>query len=199
MFRGPDHIATRTVMVPEGNPLAVPPVLLANSTKSWRASMRSTRRCGAYCRGRSPAERPPRHQAFWKPTTDFAAREERGRSMDLLIDVRVTRRDSSATLDRTVRLRADPGGAVADLIAALLGLLDPAERPQQTTWAWLARTGRRLDPNRPLGDQGLRYGDTVLLAPPEQRPERPQRSEDHRFELLVLAGPDAGIWVPLPP
>ncbi|MEU7871011.1 FtsK/SpoIIIE domain-containing protein [Dactylosporangium sp. NPDC049140] len=119
--------------------------------------------------------------------------------MDLLIDVRVTRRDSSATLDRTVRLRADPGGAVADLIAALLGLLDPAERPQQTTWAWLARTGRRLDPNRPLGDQGLRCGDTVLLAPPEQRPERPAPVDGHRFELLVLAGPDAGIWVPLAP
>ncbi|WP_433079789.1 FtsK/SpoIIIE domain-containing protein [Dactylosporangium sp. CA-052675] len=119
--------------------------------------------------------------------------------MDLLIDVRVARRDSGATLDRTVRLRADPGGAVADLIAALLGLLDPAERPQQTTWAWLARTGRRLDPNRPLGDQGLRCGDMVLLAPPEQRPERPPRAEEHRFELLVLAGPDAGIWVPLPP
>ncbi|MFI5911302.1 FtsK/SpoIIIE domain-containing protein [Dactylosporangium sp. NPDC051541] len=119
--------------------------------------------------------------------------------MDLLIDVRVARRDAGATLDRTVRLRADPGGAVTDLVNALLGLLDPAERPQQTTWAWLARTGRRLDPNRPLGDQGLRCGDAILLAPPEQRPERPQRSEGHRFELLVLAGPDAGNWVPLPP
>ncbi|GAA3450732.1 FtsK/SpoIIIE domain-containing protein [Dactylosporangium matsuzakiense] len=119
--------------------------------------------------------------------------------MDLLIDVRVTRRDTGATLDRTVRLRADPGGAVSDLIAALLGLLDPAERPQQTTWAWLARTGKRLDPNRPLGDQGLRCGDAILLAPPEQRPERPQRETGHRFELLVVAGPDAGIWLPLPP
>ncbi|WP_432978438.1 FtsK/SpoIIIE domain-containing protein [Dactylosporangium sp. CA-233914] len=119
--------------------------------------------------------------------------------MDLLIDVRVARRDSAATLDRMVRLRADPGGAVPDLITALLGLLDPAERPQQTTWAWLLRTGRRLDPNRPLGDQGLRCGDTVLLAPPEQRPQRPARVEGQRFELLVLAGPDAGIWVPLAP
>ncbi|WP_433050689.1 FtsK/SpoIIIE domain-containing protein [Dactylosporangium sp. CS-033363] len=119
--------------------------------------------------------------------------------MDLLIDVRVARRDSAATLDRTVRLRADPGGAVADLVAALLGLLDPADRPQQTTWAWLARTGRRLDPNRPLGDQGIRCGDAILLAPPEQRPERPQRAEGHRFELLVLAGPDAGVWLPLSP
>ncbi|MGI5236756.1 FtsK/SpoIIIE domain-containing protein [Dactylosporangium sp. CA-139066] len=119
--------------------------------------------------------------------------------MDLLIDVRVARRDSTATLDRTVRLRADPGGAVADLIAALLDLLDPADRPQQTTWAWLARTGRRLDPNRPLGDQGLRCGDAILLAPPEQRPERPARTEAHRFELLVVAGPDAGAWAPLPP
>ncbi|WP_432830220.1 FtsK/SpoIIIE domain-containing protein [Dactylosporangium sp. CA-092794] len=119
--------------------------------------------------------------------------------MDLLIDVRVARRDSTATLDRTVRLRADPGGSVADLVPALLGLLDPADRPQQTTWAWLVRTGRRLDPARPLGDQGLRCGDAILLAPPEQRPERPARAEGHRFELLVVAGPDAGIWLPLPP
>ncbi|MFG2040873.1 FtsK/SpoIIIE domain-containing protein [Dactylosporangium sp. NPDC048998] len=119
--------------------------------------------------------------------------------MDLLIDVRVARRDSTATLDRTVRLRADPGNGVADLIAELLELLDPAERPQQTTWAWLLRTGRRLDPSRSLGDQGLRCGDAILLAPPEMRPERPPRPEGHRFELLVVAGPDAGIWLPLPP
>ncbi|MEV8515981.1 FtsK/SpoIIIE domain-containing protein [Dactylosporangium sp. NPDC051484] len=137
--------------------------------------------------------------------------------MDLLIDVRVARRDSTATLDRTVRLRADPGNGVDDLITELLGLLDPAERPQQTTWAWLLRTGRRLDPRSPLGEQGLRCGDTILLAPPEiawsgsalgkpgepdwtpgfPRPERTSRP--HRFELLVVAGPDAGIWLPLPP
>ncbi|MER7002531.1 FtsK/SpoIIIE domain-containing protein [Dactylosporangium sp. NPDC000555] len=134
--------------------------------------------------------------------------------MDLLIDVRVARRDSTATLDRTVRLRADPGNGVADLITELLGLLDPAERPQQTSWAWLLRTGRRLDPRRPLGDQDLRCGDTILLAPPDiawsgsvlgkpgepDRMPRPERtSRPHRFELLVVAGPDAGIWLPLPP
>jgi S-DNA-T family DNA segregation ATPase FtsK/SpoIIIE len=117
--------------------------------------------------------------------------------MDLLIDVRVARRDSPETLDRTVRLRADPGTGVADLIAALLGLLDPADRPQQATWAWLLRTGRRLEPARGLGDQGLRCGDAILLAPPELRPERPARVEGHRFELLVVAGPDAGTWLPL--
>ena len=42
--------------------------------------------------------------------------------MDLLIDVRVARRDSPATLDRTVRLRADPTGGVTEMITALLGI-----------------------------------------------------------------------------
>ncbi|MET7420566.1 FtsK/SpoIIIE domain-containing protein [Dactylosporangium sp. NPDC005555] len=100
--------------------------------------------------------------------------------------------------DRTVRLRADHSGTVADLIAALLADLDPAERPQQATWAWNLRTGRRLDPARPLGGQGLRCGDTIVLGPPEQAPDAPVPADEHRFELLVVAGPDAGRWLPLP-
>ena len=55
--------------------------------------------------------------------------------MDLLIDVRVARRDSTTSSetawspqDRTVRLRADHTGTVTDLITALLGGLDPAEQ-----------------------------------------------------------------------
>ena len=128
--------------------------------------------------------------------------------MDLLIDVRVARRDSTTSAetagsaqDRTVRLRADHTGTVTDLIAALLGGLDPADRPQQATWAWNLRTGRRLDPARPLGAQGLRCGDTVVLGPPEQAPDAPVTPPglaEHRFELLVVAGPDAGRWLPLP-
>src|SRR5690349_4019102 len=126
--------------------------------------------------------------------------------MDLLIDVRVARRDSPASAgtaeagagDRTVRLRADHTGTVTDLIAALLGGLDPADRPQQATWTWNLRTGRRLDPARPLGAQGLRCGDTIVLGPPEQAPDTPVASPGHRFELLVVAGPDAGRWLPLP-
>ncbi|MFC5001508.1 FtsK/SpoIIIE domain-containing protein [Dactylosporangium cerinum] len=125
--------------------------------------------------------------------------------MDLLIDVRVARRDSTTSAetagsaqDRTVRLRADHTGTVADLIAALLGGLDPADRPQQATWAWNLRTGRRLDPGRPLGTQGLRCGDTIVLGPPEQAPDAPPEFPEHRFELLVVAGPDAGRWLPLP-
>ncbi|GAA2578954.1 hypothetical protein GCM10010399_05880 [Dactylosporangium fulvum] len=116
--------------------------------------------------------------------------------MDLLIDVRVARRDSTATMDRTVRLRADPGGSVTQLITAYLATLDPADRPQQTTWAWLERTGNRLDPAKPVGEQGLRCGDILLLGPPEQ-PPLPKDDGDHRFELLVVAGPDAGTWLPL--
>lgn len=124
--------------------------------------------------------------------------------MDLLIDVRVARRDSTTSAgsteagDRTVRLRADHTGTVTDLIAALLGGLDPADRPQQATWAWNLRTGRRLDPARPLGAQGLRCGDTIVLGPPEQAPDTPVAPPGHRFELLVVAGPDAGRWLPLP-
>ncbi|MEV4132429.1 FtsK/SpoIIIE domain-containing protein [Dactylosporangium sp. NPDC049742] len=124
--------------------------------------------------------------------------------MDLLIDVRVARRDGttpsslSTGRDRTVRLRADHGGTVTDLITALLSDLDPADRPQQATWAWNLRTGRRLDPARPLGAQGLRCGDTIVLGPPEQAPEAPVAPAEHRFELLVVAGPDAGRWLPLP-
>ncbi|MEU0555244.1 FtsK/SpoIIIE domain-containing protein [Dactylosporangium sp. NPDC006015] len=124
--------------------------------------------------------------------------------MDLLIDVRVARRDGttpsslSTGRDRTVRLRADHGGTVTDLITALLSDLDPADRPQQATWAWNLRTGRRLDPARPLGAQGLRCGDTIVLGPPEQAPETPVAPAEHRFELLVVAGPDAGRWLPLP-
>ncbi|MFF5231938.1 FtsK/SpoIIIE domain-containing protein [Dactylosporangium sp. NPDC000521] len=124
--------------------------------------------------------------------------------MDLLIDVRVARRDGTTASpfpearDRTVRLRADHGGTVPDLIAALLSDLDPADRPQQATWAWNLRTGRRLDPARPLGAQGLRCGDTIVLGPPEQAPEAPVAPPEHRFELLVVAGPDAGRWLPLP-
>jgi S-DNA-T family DNA segregation ATPase FtsK/SpoIIIE len=117
--------------------------------------------------------------------------------MDLLIDVRVARRDSPTTLDRTVRLRADPAGSVTELITALLGILDPADRPQQTTWAWLARTGKRLDPAKPVGEQQLRCGDILLLGPPAQEPVIPKQAQDHKFELLVVAGPDAGIWLPL--
>ncbi|WP_327008771.1 EsaB/YukD family protein [Dactylosporangium sp. NBC_01737] len=107
--------------------------------------------------------------------------------MDLLIDVRVARRDSTTSSetawsaqDRTVRLRADHTGTVADLITALLGGLDPADRPQQATWAWNLRTGRRLDPARPLGAQGLRCGDTVVLGPPEQAPDTPATPAGHR-------------------
>ncbi|WP_238019169.1 FtsK/SpoIIIE domain-containing protein [Dactylosporangium sp. AC04546] len=118
--------------------------------------------------------------------------------MDLLIDVRVARRDSTVALDRTVRVRTDPAGSVTELITAFLGSLDPADRPQQTTWAWLERTGQRLDPARPVGEQGLRCGDVLLLGPPEQPPVPPPTGE-HRFELLVVAGPDAGAWLPLPP
>ncbi|GGM84758.1 FtsK/SpoIIIE domain-containing protein [Dactylosporangium sucinum] len=118
--------------------------------------------------------------------------------MDLLIDVRVARRDSTVALDRTVRIRTDPAGSVTELITAFLGSLDPADRPQQTTWAWLERTGRRLDPAKPVGEQGLRCGDVLLLGPPEQPPVPPPGGE-HRFELLVVAGPDAGTWLPLPP
>ncbi|MET7401503.1 FtsK/SpoIIIE domain-containing protein [Dactylosporangium sp. NPDC005572] len=118
--------------------------------------------------------------------------------MDLLIDVRVARRDSTVALDRTVRIRTDPTGSVAGLITAFLDSLDPADRPQQTTWAWLERTGQRLDAARPVGEQGLRCGDVLLLGPPEQPPVPPPAGE-HRFELLVVAGPDAGAWLPLPP
>src|SRR3982751_3597895 len=103
--------------------------------------------------------------------------------MDLLIDVRVARRDSTTSSeghDRTVRLRADRTGTVADLITALLGGLDPADRPQQATWAWNLGTGRRLEPARPLGAQGLRCGDTILLGPPEQAPDLPAAPADHR-------------------
>ncbi|GAB3860920.1 hypothetical protein GCM10027610_102640 [Dactylosporangium cerinum] len=64
MLRGPDHIATRTVMGNEGNRRGIQPVLLLYVMESWCASMRSTRASGAYCRMRSPAVRPPRHQAY---------------------------------------------------------------------------------------------------------------------------------------
>jgi S-DNA-T family DNA segregation ATPase FtsK/SpoIIIE len=89
-----------------------------------------------------------------------------------------------------VSVNVDPDAPVEELARALA---DAVGSPSGTAPSLLVeRTGQRLDPQQPVGQVDLRFGDRIVLAGAAARP--PARAA---FELLVTAGAGAGRRIPL--
>ncbi len=109
--------------------------------------------------------------------------------MDVLIDVQ---RGTRAPV--SVRVRVDPDAGAAELATALRRFAGagPAETARiQRTGAVLAHTT--------VEALGLRAGDTVVFTAGEQALARGAGTAVHRFDLMVLAGPDTGRRVAMAP
>lgn len=111
--------------------------------------------------------------------------------MEILVGARLT--DGPELL---IDVSADPDALMSSLLAEMRPLVGAPEDVQ----AWNERTRHRLDPARPIAEADLRAGDGICLCRESDTPSWAERDPTvivHRFELVVVGGPDAGRRVPL--
>ncbi len=94
-----------------------------------------------------------------------------------------------------VRVETDPASPGAELLAALRDVVGtgPVE-------GWVARTGARIAPDRPVDAIGLVHGDRIELTALGRTPTgqaADPAAPPPVFELCVVGGPDAGRRYPL--
>ena len=114
--------------------------------------------------------------------------------------LKVTLRGESGRDAQDIQITADATATIGDVASALAGatrspLAAAAEGVTMRVTETSGRGSEPLNPRVSLLDSGIRSGSFIELVPPEQR-----RSTRGRTVALlrVIAGPDAGIEVPLP-
>ncbi len=94
-----------------------------------------------------------------------------------------------------VRVETDPASPGAELLAALRDVVSTG-----AVEGWVARTGARIAPDRPVDAIGLVHGDRIELTPLGQAPTGQAGDAPTTppvFDLCVVGGPDAGRRYPL--
>ena len=112
--------------------------------------------------------------------------------------LKVTYRESGATPDHhDVLITADARTTPHDVAGALwVGAGHEGAPPPSLTLRVVAdRATRTLAPTEPLADSGIVSGGVVEVA---YEPERTRSRGPAGATLTVVAGPDAGLTVPLP-
>jgi DNA segregation ATPase FtsK/SpoIIIE, S-DNA-T family len=113
------------------------------------------------------------------------------------MELRLTVR-STAGASADVAIDLDPAAQASTLLSAIANHLGLA--PGEVAAAVVERTGELVEPAVPVGEQGLRDGDALLLSHAGEDPTvNGVQHPDAAIELLIVGGPDAGATIPLAP